>query len=89
MGSWRFKKNNISYGNLGFKKSEKILNFAFENKINFFDTANVYGEAELRLGKFIRNKREDTFIATKVGCVSFHKKLNFSKKIFLNKLILP
>ena len=89
LGTWALggsKKNNISYGNLGFKKSQEILNFAFENKINFFDTANVYGEAELRLGKFIRNKREDTFIATKVGCVSFHKKLNFSKKNIIKQI---
>ena len=47
MGFWRFKKNNISYGNLGFKNL-KILNYAFENKINFFDM-QTYGEAELRL----------------------------------------
>ena len=38
------------------------------------------------MGKFIRNKREDTFIATKVGCVSFHKKLNFSKKNIIKQI---
>lgn len=89
LGTWALggsKKNNISYGNLGFKKSQEILNFAYENKINFFDTANVYGEAEKRLGKFLKNKREDTFIATKVGCISFHKKLNFSKNLIIKQI---
>jgi aryl-alcohol dehydrogenase-like predicted oxidoreductase len=89
LGTWALgglKKNNISYGNLGLKKSQEILDFAFKNKINFFDTANVYGEAEQRLGKFIKDKREDTFIATKVGCVSFHKKLNFSKKNIIKQI---
>ena len=89
LGTWALgglKKNNISYGNLGFKKSQEILDFAFKNKINFFDTANVYGDAELRLGKFIKDKREDAFIATKVGCDSFHKKLNFSKKNIIKQI---
>lgn len=89
LGTWAIggsKGNNISYGSLGLKKSQEILNFAFENKINFFDTANVYGDAELKLGKFIKNKRDDTFIATKVGCVSFHKKLNFSKDNIIKQI---
>jgi aryl-alcohol dehydrogenase-like predicted oxidoreductase len=46
-----------------------VLNFAFENGINFFDTADTYafGNSETLIGKAFRNKRDKIIIATKVG----------------------
>lgn len=48
--------------------SLRIIDRAIEAGINFIDTANVYnaGESERILGKAIRNRREQLFIATKV-----------------------
>ena len=84
LGTWSLgsnKKNNVSYGKINNYEVNKILEYSYDNGINFFDTANVYGDSEQKLGKFFNKKREKVFFATKVGCVSFQKKLNFSKKI--------
>ena len=89
LGTWSLGgqlKNNLSYGNINEVKSKKLLRYAYSKGINFFDTANVYGSAERRLGHVFRNIREKVFIANKVGCVSFKKKLNFSKIIIKKQL---
>lgn len=63
IGSW------LTLGGSVEKKSgDKIIRLAFDNGINFFDTADVYakGEAEKFLGNSLRNfKRQDLVIATK------------------------
>ena len=83
MGTWSLsgKKSNIkSYEKLNEKKIYSILEKALEKKINFFDTASVYGLSEQYLGNFINKIRDKVIIASKVGCESFEKKLNFRKK---------
>lgn len=62
-GSWR-----TTAGDDGEKNSLLCHQKAFENGVNFFDTADVYnqGQAEVVVGKFInQNKRSDLVIATK------------------------
>ena len=62
-GSWR-----TTVGEDGEKNSILCHQKAFENGINFFDTADIYnqGQAETVVGKFInQNKRTDLVIATK------------------------
>ena len=89
LGTWSLggeEKNNISYGNVNRVKAENLLRYAYSRGINFFDTANVYGSAEKRLGHVFKDIREKVFIANKVGCTSFKKKLNFSKKIVEKQL---
>jgi aryl-alcohol dehydrogenase-like predicted oxidoreductase len=58
-------------GQLSEEDSTKLVKTAFENGINFFDTANAYSEgmAETILGRAIKTlglKRHDVFVATKV-----------------------
>ena len=50
----------------------KILELAFDNGINFFDTADKYGNgrAERLLGEQLANKRNKLIIATKCGITS-------------------
>ena len=89
LGTWSLGgqlKNNLSYGDISEIESHKLLKYAFSRGINFFDTANVYGSAEKRLGEVFKNIRKKVFIANKVGCVSFQKKLNFSTKIIKKQL---
>ena len=89
LGTWSLggeEKNNISYGNINKSKAENLLRYAYARGINFFDTANVYGSAEKRLGHVFKDIREKVFIANKVGCTSFKKKLNFSKKLIEKQL---
>ncbi|MHB1133446.1 MAG: aldo/keto reductase, partial [Chloroflexota bacterium] len=46
----------------------KIVNTAIDRGIRYFDTAWVYsaGQAEERLGKVVKNRRQEMWIATKV-----------------------
>jgi voltage-dependent potassium channel beta subunit len=55
-------------GTVDYKTTKKLINIAYENGINFFDTADVYahGKAEKFFGKALRDfKRNDLFIASK------------------------
>ncbi len=59
-----------------YNESEKIFNKAFENGVNFFDTAESYfkGEAERILGNLIKDRREKVVIITK-GHISDNESL--------------
>jgi len=50
-------------------ENEKLIHTAIEHGINFFDTADLYnkGANEETVGKALRAKRNDVFIATKGG----------------------
>jgi aryl-alcohol dehydrogenase-like predicted oxidoreductase len=49
--------------------AEKILNFAIDRGVNFIDTADVYsnGESEKAVGKVVRSRPEQVYVATKCG----------------------
>ncbi len=49
--------------------SLKIMDYAFDSGINFFDTANTYniGESEKIVGKGLKGRRDKIALATKVG----------------------
>lgn len=67
-GSWAIGGN--SYGEVRDCDSMEALETAWDSGVNFFDTADVYGEghSEVLIGKFLKNKsRPDVIIATKAG----------------------
>ncbi len=49
--------------------ADQILNAAADTGINFIDTADVYGsgESEKAVGRFVRNRSERIYVATKCG----------------------
>jgi len=65
LGCWQI---GASWGNVPDDTAIKILNAAYENGVNFYDTADIYGNgrSENFIGKFIKGKK-DIFVATKVG----------------------
>lgn len=65
LGCWQI---GSSWGHIPDETAVKILNTAYENGVNFYDTADVYGDgrSEKSIGKFIKGK-SDIFVATKVG----------------------
>lgn len=73
----------------------QVLNYAFENGINFFDTADTYsyGNSETLIGKAFKNKRDSIIISTKVGFLP--SSLSSPAKMFVpflgktRKLIYP
>lgn len=44
----------------------KLLNFALDHGINFLDTARAYGESEAFIGRALRHRRKDFYLASKV-----------------------
>ena len=51
------------------KKAEEILHIAFDQGVNFVDTADVYdgGLSEAAVGKVVRERSEKIYVATKCG----------------------
>ena len=60
--------NNFG-GRIDEKRTEEVVNAAFDAGINFFDTADMYanGKSEELLGRFLGRRRSDVMIATKFG----------------------
>jgi aryl-alcohol dehydrogenase-like predicted oxidoreductase len=46
-----------------------LVHSALDLGINFLDTANIYGDSEVKVGKALRGRREGIILATKFGIV--------------------
>ncbi len=57
------------YGTYNDDESIKVIHYAIDNGINFFDTADMYGQGknETLIGKALKGKRDKAVIATKFG----------------------
>lgn len=58
-----------AYGAISAADSLKLLDHVAESEVTFLDTANIYGdgESERVLGTFLKHRREEFVVATKVG----------------------
>lgn len=58
-----------AYGSISEAEASDILTHVKDRGINFLDTANIYGdgESERLVGRFLRNRREEFVLATKMG----------------------
>lgn len=50
------------------EQADTILNAVLDAGINFIDTANDYGKSELYIGRFLADRRDEYYLATKCGC---------------------
>jgi aryl-alcohol dehydrogenase-like predicted oxidoreductase len=51
------------------EQAETILNAVLDSGINLIDTSIDYGRSEELIGKYISNRRDEYFLASKCGCV--------------------
>ena len=73
MGRTGLKVSEVCLGTMTFghgtgeKESGRIVDAAIDAGVNFFDTANSYGEgeSEVLLGKALEGRRDDAVVATK------------------------
>jgi len=65
-GAWAI---GADWGNVDDSVSYAALNRAVDLGVNFFDTADVYGDgrSERLLGRLLKERKEEIFIATKAG----------------------
>lgn len=66
LGCWQLGGD---LGDISSQTVHEILSEAIENRINFFDTADVYGNgrSERIIGQFLKRTSETIFVATKIG----------------------
>ncbi len=60
---------------LGREEARRLVGLALDYKINFFDTAQGYGDSEVKIGEGIEGRREECLLATKSPCRSFQQAL--------------
>jgi len=67
LGCWQL--GGFCWGDLDEAKAFDILNTAVNSGVNFFDTADVYGEgrSETLIGAFLKQCPADIYIASKLG----------------------
>jgi predicted aldo/keto reductase-like oxidoreductase len=70
LGKTNIKVNRIGMGGIPIQKlkaseSDKLLKKAVELGINFYDTARIYTDSEIKLGRILSKNRDKVFIATK------------------------
>lgn len=84
-GAWGIggaSKDTLSYGPTNDAQSKKALRHAFDQGINFFDTADLYGKghSEELIGSVFGKIRKHIVIASKVGYITGDGKQDFSRK---------
>ncbi|MDR7086668.1 aryl-alcohol dehydrogenase-like predicted oxidoreductase [Aeromicrobium panaciterrae] len=73
LGSSDIKVSTVGVGCNAFgtridqDQTTAVVDACFEHGVNFFDTADVYGESEVLLGKALEGRRDEVIIATKFG----------------------
>ncbi len=73
IGLWAM--GGSEWGQVDDKNSLDTIEAALKAGITFFDTADVYGmgHSEILLGQAMKGRREDFFVATKIGWVGFDR----------------
>jgi len=66
LGCWAM---GADWGDVSEENAKDILKTSFDNGVNFFDTADVYGDgrSEKFVGEFINSTSERIYVATKAG----------------------
>ncbi|MBW1298532.1 aldo/keto reductase [Aquimarina litoralis] len=73
LGNSDLELSEISFGCMSLKEdtsyNQKLIHTAFDQGINYFDTADLYekGQNEILLGKSVKDFRDQIIIGTKVG----------------------
>lgn len=56
---------------ISFDSAKEILNHAYENGINFYDTARFYTDSEEKIGYSLSHVRDKIYIATKTAAQNY------------------
>lgn len=66
LGCWQI---GADWGEVSDDKAKEVLKSSFENGVNFFDTADVYGDgrSEKFVGQLLNSTSERIYVATKSG----------------------
>ncbi len=70
LGETDMQVSRVSFGaipirRLSFEEAERVIIASIDSGINFLDTARGYGDSEEKLGRALRGRRDEVFLATK------------------------
>lgn len=67
LGCWQL--GGLCWGDVDEQQALQLLQASVDQGVNFFDTADVYGQgrSEQLIGTFLKQCREEIFVATKIG----------------------
>ena len=70
LGKTELQVSELGYGGipiipLGFDKAIEMVKYCYDRGINFYDTANMYGDSEKKIGAALESVRDQVIIATK------------------------
>lgn len=70
LGKTEFLVSEVGFGGipiipLGFEAAVSVIRHCFDRGITFFDTANMYGDSEKKIGHALETVRDKTILATK------------------------
>lgn len=81
LGRTGLEVSQLGYGSMGIRgprtwgvrvvsdeTADRLLNAVLDAGINFIDTSPDYGHSEERIGRTIRSRRGEFYLATKCGC---------------------
>ena len=78
LGRTRFESTRLGFGAMelagftgsrGDKEADRLLGAVLDSGINLIDTAPDYAFSEELIGKHLRHRRQEFFLATKCGCI--------------------
>ena len=70
LGRTELKVSDISFGSFPLRHGEEhVVHHALDRGINYFDTAESYGDgtSETVMGRALKGKRDQAYVATKIG----------------------
>ena len=73
LGRTELKVSDISFGSFPLRHGEEhVVHHAMDQGINYFDTAESYGDgtSETVIGRALKGKRDQVYVATKIGAGS-------------------
>ena len=70
LGKTELQVSELGFGGipiipLGFDKAIEMVKYCYDRGINFYDTANMYGDSEKKIGAALESVRDQVIIATK------------------------
>jgi len=65
---------------LPMREARKLVEEVLNTGINFFDTAQGYGDSEIKIGEGIKKRRKECILATKSPCRTFEQAVSHVEK---------
>ena len=87
LGLWAI--GGKSWGPTDDRESLNTIDAALDAGVNFFDTADVYGDghSEILLGRAMQGRRDQFIVATKIGWIDFDEEGNRSQYDSSQKIV--